>query len=68
MKAEDVQVDMLVQVDRDYSEVDLRDRIGVVRRRVGNKSHSPFEVRFKNAEARQLRLLRAGEFEEAKNF
>ena len=68
MKAEDVQVGMLVQVHRGYSEADLRDRIGVVRRRVGNQSHSPFEVRFKKAEDRQLRLLRAGEFEEAKNF
>jgi len=68
MKAEDVQVGMLVQVHRGYSEADLRDRIGIVRRRVGNKSHSPFEVRFKKAEYRQLRLLRAEEFEEAKNF
>jgi len=68
MKAEDVQVGMLVQVHRGYSEADLRDRIGIVRRRVGNQSHSPFEVRFKDAESRQLRLLWAGEFEEAENF
>jgi len=68
MKAEDVRVGMLVQVHMGYKEADLRDRIGVVRRRVGNKSHSPFEVRFKHAEYRQLRLLRAGEFEEAENF
>ena len=68
MKAEDVQLGMLVQVHRGYTEADLRDRIGIVRRRVGNKSHSSFEVRFKNAKDRQLRLLRAGELEEAKNF
>jgi len=68
MKAEDVQVGMLVQVHRDYTEADLRDQIGVVRRRVGNKSHSPFEVQFKKGEYRQLRLLWAGEFEEAENF
>jgi len=69
MKAEDVQVGMLVQVHGGYTEADLRGRIGMVRRRVGDKSHSPFEVRFKkNAEDRQLRLLWAGEFEEAENF
>ena len=68
MKAEDVQLGMLVQVHRGYTDADLRDRIGIVRQRFGNQSHSPFEVRFKNAEDRQLRLLRAGEFEEAKNF
>ena len=68
MKAEDVQVGMLVQVHRGYSEADLRDRIGIVRRRVGNQSHSPFEVRFKNVEYRRLRLLSAGEFEEAEEF
>jgi hypothetical protein len=68
MKAEDVQLGMLVQVHRGYTDAYLRDRIGIVRRRVGNQSHSPFEVRFKNAEYRRLRLLSAGEFEEAEEF
>ena len=68
MKTEDMQVGMLVQVHRGYTEADLRGRIGMVRRRVGDKSHSPFEVRFKNAEYRQLRLLWAGEFEEAEEL
>ena len=68
MKAEDVQLGMLVQVHRGYTDADLRDRIGIVRRRVGNQSHSPFEVRFKNAEYRRLRLRSAGEFEEAEEF
>jgi hypothetical protein len=31
MKAEDVQVGMLVQVHRGYTEASLRDRIGLVR-------------------------------------
>ena len=69
MKPEDVQLGMLlVQVHRGYTEADLRDRIGIVRQRFGNESHSPFEVRFKNVEERQLRLLWAGEFEEAEEF
>jgi hypothetical protein len=65
MKAEDVQLGMFVQVQRDYSEAVLRDRIGIVRQRYGNESHSPFEVRFEDVEYRQLRLLWAGDFEEA---
>jgi hypothetical protein len=65
MKAEDVQLGMFVQVQRDYSEAVLRDRIGIVRQRYGNESHSPFKVRFEDVEARQLRLLWAGDFEEA---
>jgi hypothetical protein len=68
MKAEDVQLGMLVQVHRGYTDAYLRDRIGIVRRRVGNQSYSPFEVRFKNAKYRRLRLLWAGEFEEAEEF
>ena len=68
MKAEDVQLGMLVQVHRGYTDAYLRDRIGIVRRRVGNQSYSPFEVLFKNAEYRRLRLLSAGEFEEAEEF
>ena len=65
MKAEDVQLGMFMQVQRDYSEAVLRDRIGIVGQRYGNESHSPFEVRFEDVEARQLRLLWAGDFEEA---
>jgi len=68
MKAEDVQLGMLVQVYRGYTKGDLRDRIGIVRQRFGNESHSPFEVRFKNVEYTQLRLLWPGKFEEAEEF
>jgi hypothetical protein len=43
----------------------LRDRIGIVRQRVGNRSYSPFEVRF---EGKQRELLWASEFEEVEVF
>ena len=68
MKAENVQLGMLVQVHRDYSEAILRDRIGIVRQRYGNGRYSPFEVHFENVEDRQLRLLWAGDLEKAKVF
>jgi hypothetical protein len=46
VRSEDVQVGMLVEVRRGPKEPNLRDRIGIVRRRFWNHSYSPFEVRF----------------------
>ena len=66
MKTEDVELGMLVQVRRGFREAYLRDRIGVVRQRFGNHSHSPFEVRFWKDE--QLELLWASEFIESEQF
>jgi hypothetical protein len=60
MKSEDVQLGMFVQVRRGSREADLRDRIGLVRKRFWNHSSSPFEVQFGD---KQLELLWASEFE-----
>jgi hypothetical protein len=61
MKTEDVQLGMFVQVRRGFREPALRDRIGIVRRRFGNHSYTPFEVRFGD---KQMEQLWASEFEE----
>ena len=65
MRTENVQLGMLVRVHRGSKEPELRDRIGIVRERIGNHSSSPFEVQFKN---KPLEMLWAGEFEEAEDF
>jgi hypothetical protein len=62
MRTEDVQVGMLVQVQRGSREADLRGRIGIVKQRCGNHSHTPFAVQFESN--KQLELLWAVEFEE----
>ena len=62
MKTEDVELGMFVQVRRGFREADLRDRIGIVRRRFWNHSYTPFEVQFESN--KQQELLWAGEFEE----
>ena len=65
MKTEDVELGMFVQVRRGPREADLRDRIGVVRRRYWNHSYSPFEVQFeKGGDKQPQELLWASEFEE----
>jgi hypothetical protein len=46
VKAEDVRLGMSVQVRRGPKEPNLRDRIGIVKRRFWNNIYSPFEVRF----------------------
>jgi hypothetical protein len=72
MRLEDVQLGMFVRVHRSSRKRALRDRIGIVRHRYGERSHSPFEVQFEvqfeNIEDKQLELLWAGEFEEAEEF
>ena len=65
MKSEDVKLGMLVQVRRGSREAYLRDRIGIVRQRVGYRSYSPFEVHFAG---KQRELLWASEFEEVDVF
>ena len=62
MRSEDVELGMLVQVRGGSREPDLRDRIGTVRQRFGNNSHSPFEVQFGAKQPQEL--LWANEFEE----
>ena len=65
MKTEDVELGMFVQVRRGFRESDLRDRIGIVRRRFWNHSYSPFDVQFEKSEDKQPQeLLWASEFEE----
>ena len=64
MKTEDVQFGMFVQVRRGFREPDLRGRIGIVRRRLGEHSYSPFEVQFESIENKPHELLWASEFEE----
>ena len=66
MRTEDVELGMFVEVHRGSKEPHLRDRIGTVRQRFGNHSHSPFEVQFGKNE--QLELLWASEFEESEEF
>jgi hypothetical protein len=65
MKSENVKLGMLVGVRGDSREPALRDRIGIVRQRVGNRSYSPFEVHFAG---KQRELLWASEFEEVEVF
>ncbi len=62
MKTEEVELGMFVQVRRGFREAELRDRIGIVRQRFGNHSHTPFEVRFGDKQPQEL--LWANEFEE----
>jgi hypothetical protein len=64
MKTEDVQLGMLVQVRRGFREAELRNRIGIVRRRFWEHSYSPFEVQFDSIENNPYELLWANEFEE----
>jgi hypothetical protein len=64
MKWEDVQLGMLVQVRRGSREAELRDRIGIVRQRIGKHPYSPFEVQFERFEDKQHELLWANDFEE----
>jgi hypothetical protein len=64
MRSEDVELGMLVQVRRDARKADLRDRIGIVRRRFWNHSYSSFEVQFERVEDKPHELLWAIEFEE----
>jgi hypothetical protein len=64
MKTEDVQLGMLVQVRRGFREAELRNRIGIVRRRFWEHSYSPFEVQFDSIENNPYELLWATEFEE----
>ena len=66
MRTEDVELGMLIEVHRGSKEPELRGRIGIVRQRFGNHSHSPFEVRFWKDE--QLELLWASEFEGLEEF
>ena len=66
MRAEDVELGMLIEVHRGSKESDLRGRIGIVRHRVGNHSHSTFEVRFGKDE--QPEVLWASELEESEQF
>jgi hypothetical protein len=66
MRTEDVELGMLIEVHRGSKEPELRGRIGIVRQRFGNHSHSPFEVRFWKDE--QLELLWASEFIESEQF
>ena len=68
MRLEDVQLGMFVRVHRSSRKRALRDRIGIVRHRYGERSHSPFEVQFENIEDKQSELLWAGGFEEAEEF
>jgi hypothetical protein len=63
MKTEDVELGMLVQVRRGFREAKLRDRIGIVRQRLGNHSYAPFEVQFGDKQP-QEELLWANEFGE----
>ena len=63
MRTEDVQLGMFVQVHQGSREADLRGRIGIVRRRFGKHSYSPFEVQFENKQG-EVELLWAYEFEE----
>jgi hypothetical protein len=66
MKSENVKLGMLVWVRGGSREPALRDRIGIVRKRVGNRSYSPFEVHFVDKQQREL--LWASEFEVVKVF
>jgi hypothetical protein len=59
-----VQLGILVQVRRSTRESDLRDRIGIVRRRFGEHNYSPFEVQLVSIENKPYELLWATEFEE----
>ena len=52
---------MYVQMRGGFREADLRDRIGIVRQRVGNHSYTPFEVQFGDKQPQEL--LWATEFE-----
>ena len=65
MKSENVKLGMLVRVRGDSREPALRDRIGIVRQRVGNRNYSPLEVHLKG---KQRELLWASEFEESEQF
>ncbi len=65
MKSENVKLGMLVWVRGGSREPALRDRIGIVRQRVGYRNYSPFEIHF---EGKQRELLWASEFEEVEVF
>jgi hypothetical protein len=54
---------MFVQVRRGFREADLRDRLGVVKKRFWDHSYTPFEVQFGDKQQQQ-ELLWANEFEE----
>ena len=66
MRTEDVELGMFVEVHRGSKKLGLPGRIGVVRQRFENHSHSPFEVWF--GENEQPEVLWASEFEQSEQF
>jgi hypothetical protein len=56
MRTEEVQLGMFVQVHRGSRTKDLEGKIGIVKRRFGNHSYSPFEVQFENKQG-EMELL-----------
>ena len=46
MKAEDVQLGMLVQVSQLHSKLDYRGQTGVVQQRFGNVHYAAFDIQF----------------------
>ena len=46
MKAEDVQLGMLVQVSQLHRKLDYRGQSGVIQQRYGNESYAAFDIQF----------------------